>query len=381
MQVEDTFRVFNDLSVVFGVAIFLKSKTYRIINFFRAACVILASLYLLCTYHEKVSNVEVQSEWFWTIMFEVMYDSSVIIYTIVLNAKRSQIAGVLTTFFESMSRKEKMIVKRTSTVLSIYVVIHLIGLILSYLFSKTYNVIEVVILNQTEPYMHGLSFYFILILSSFYCHRNTLNEIKDQCLVQSRKPSMDNIREAIKKLIFIQNNMKSLNQSMGPALVLVFFYILIGVPMEMYLQVTSPLAKDPSYIIELFAVILVVVISSMLIVICETFSSRLDKIRNDILNNVIDLNKVAKSHHLQLFLDLLRDPHLFTFTAMDMFNMSYGMIMYFLGTLISMGVLICQVGTSLNGNNTVTRGDLDNLRQHMEELLTNFTAKNDGIRH
>lgn len=352
MPAEENLKLFNVLSIGFGVGIFLKNKTSKIINLIRAVCVIVSSVYKTCLI--TTSLIFLGKKWFLIFSLVFIYYFTTIAYTIIINCNRKQLACLLKTFFKSLSHRESKMMKVTSVFMGIATLIHFFTYVLSYCFSPLCgpSLLEIFMCSlktfQSDMFMHAVSFYLIIILSSFYCHRKTLHDIKNQC---SRKDLTFPVKEACQRLMFIKKNMLCINSAFGPALGLMFLFILTCLPSYMFLTTTDE-AKETWIFAEITTIWVNTVLCLVLVIVCENLQSRLEGIREEIVNQVIDRNTLTVSHHhCKIFLNLLQDQQLLTFTAMNMFSMSYGMVMCFSGTLISIGVLICQINSSMKENN------------------------------
>ena len=341
---------FNWLSISFGVGLFIDgSKFMKLVSYTRAFTVLLSAIYMLVIHVlNNMDNSYPSNNVFVINLSCFTYFLGVIFYTTFLNVSRREVSSILLSLFQFMTNREKVIMKRTSIAVT--------TLILVYFFAYTISsalideslilnnqIMDTLLFNQTNIHMHGCGLCFIFILSSFFCHQNILCRIN-----QKISTSLDNItiHQIVLSLLLIQSNIKRMNRVCGPVLLLQFSTVFTTVP-SLILLVTDRNGDYSWMITELYTIVAHILILLLLVVVVEKLTEKLHETRAGILIKMMGRNDI---HHLNIdvntFMKLLQDKNVFKYRAMNIFDISYSMLLTFLGSVISLSVLICQVNGS-----------------------------------
>ena len=336
-------KYFNWLSIAFGIGLFIdKHKWIKLVNHTRALTVLVTHMYFMVNYIlnflDQSSNRKRRMN-----LGTCTYFLGVIIYTIFLNVSRREISSILLSCLKFMTIRDKSIMKWTSIALTIMILVHLFVYIISTVLLKyqllKIKIIHTLVFNQTDIYMHGCSLCFIFILFSYFCHQNILRRIN-----QKIRQSLDNntIRKMVLSLLFIQLNMRRMNKVCGPVLLLQFSIIYTAIPNVVF-SVTGKYGYSNWVVIEMTAIMAHIVIVFLMVTVVEKLTAKLQETRTEILVKMMGRKDIDHSYDMDTFMKLLQDKDLVKYTAMDMFDINYGMLLPFLGSVISLTVLICQL--------------------------------------
>ena len=164
-----------------------------------------------------------------------------------------------------------------------------------------------------SPHIHGLAIYICLVISAFYTHRTSLNNLKRAI----KEKSELNAKEMNITLLFTRKNVKQINSIMGPTLILCFlnFYLFPLSAIYFLSRLNSTVTTITVISMATPTILLVATI-----ILIDRLNSALNSIRNDILERVLmnQKRKRVMNHDLFLF-EMLGDNNLFTMTAMDVF--------------------------------------------------------------
>jgi len=234
-----------------------------------------------------------------------------------------------------------MKVKVLSIVLSILLVINYFAgnyrLFMSFSFTLLWfkDLIRSLVIDYI---FHGVVMIILLILPSFYCHHTCLIRLKKH-LINSKAMNM---AFCVKTMLFVDKNVKLINSIIGPVVLITFVSLYIYSVVLIF--VFSNFGTEFIYIIIIICIFKLFVLC--IIVLSQRSTSSLNSIRSEILemlllnrNNYSDINSIQGC----FLLDILQKENLLTYTAMDVFNMDYNMLLCFLGSLISISVLFCQL--------------------------------------
>ena len=337
-------KYFNWLSIGFGTGFFIdKHKWIKLVNHTRALTVLVFNTYLMVN---DILNLLDQSYKINTGMNlrTFTYFPSVIIYTLSLNVNRREMSSILLSCFKFMSTRDKVIMQWISNVGTIMTVVHFVAyLISSALLDENLilnnRFMDTLLFNQTDIYIHGCSFCFLFILSSYFCHQNILYRIN-----QKIRKSLDNItiRQMVLSLLLIQSNMYRINKVCGPVLLIQLSSIYTAIPAIVFL-VTDKYGNSNWMVTEMTGTVVHIVILLLMVTVVEKLTAKLQETQTEIHVKLIKRSDIDSSYNMDTFMKLLQDKDLFKYTAMDMFDINYGMLLSFLGSVISLTVLICQL--------------------------------------
>ena len=338
---------FNWLSIGFGVGLFIdESKFMKFVNYSRAFTVFFAATCMLVIHVlNNIDNSYTGNNVFWMNLSSFTYFPSVIFYTIFLNVSRREMSSILLSLFKFMTNRDKVIMQWISNVGTIMTVVHFVAyLISSALLDENLilnnRFMDTLLFNQTDIYIHGCSFCFLFILSSYFCHQNILCRIN-----QKIRKSLDNktIRQMVLSLLLIQSNMNRMNRVCGPILLIQFSTVYTAIP-SLILLVTDRTGNYSWMVTEVTGIVTHVLFLLLMITLVEKQTVKLQETRTEILVKMIGRIDI---HHWNIdvdtFMKLLQDKDLFQYRAIDMFDISYSMLLSFLGSVISLTVLICQL--------------------------------------
>ena len=338
---------FNWLSISFGVGLFIDgSKFMKFVSYTRAFTVLFSAIYILVIHVlNNMNNSSSGSDVFEMNLACFTYFPSVIFYTFFLNMSRREVSSILLSFWRFMTTREKAIMKWTSIAVTTMILVYFWAYVILTTLLDDYQILKNQILevscwNQTNIYMHGCGLCLFFILSSYFCHQNILCRINEKI----RKP-LDNktIHEMVLSLLFIQSNMKKINRINGPVLLLQFSAVYTVIP-SVTLVITDRNGEHSWLVTEMLAMVSHILVLLLLVVVVEKVTAHLEETQSEILVKMVGRNDI---HRLNIDVDtlmkLLQDKYLFQYRAMDMFDISYGMLLSFLGSVISLTVLICQL--------------------------------------
>ena len=336
---------FNWLSIGFGVGLFIdESKFMKFVNFSRAFTVLFSTTYMLVIHVlNNINNSYAGNQVFWINLSSFAHFPSVIFYTVFLNTSRDEIGSILLSCFKFMSTKNRTNMKWFSFVVSLLTVVEfLVYIISSLLFQKIIiknAILDILMFNQTDIYMHGFGLCFIFILSSFLSHKNILDRIN----VNIHKPLNDKtIRQMVLSLLFIESNMKKINRISGPVLLVQFSIVYTAIPLAVF-GVTD---RNEDHIwsrTQMIAIITHILILLVLVAIVVKLTRKFQETQTEIFVKLMERKNINRTYDMDILMKLLRDKDLFKYTAMNMFDINYGMLLSFLGSVISFTVLICQL--------------------------------------
>ena len=337
---------FNWLSISFGIGLFIDgSKFVKFVNYSRSCTVLFSTTYMLVIHVlNNIDNSYTGNNVFWINLSSFTYFPGIIFYTIFFNMSRKEISSILISFLKFMTTREKAIMKWISIAVTIIALVHFFTYVISSLLLDQKvilknQIMDTLLVNQTDIYMHGCGLCFIFILSSFFSHKNILEKIN----VNIHKPLNDKtIRQMVLSLLFIQSNMNRINTLSGPVLLLQFSTVYTAIPVVTLLA--ADWNGDYSWMTTEFVTTVVhILILLLLVAVVEKLTAKLQETQTEILVKLVGRKDIHPSYHMDTFMKLLQDKDLFKYTAMDMFDINYGMLLSFLGSVISLSVLICQV--------------------------------------
>ena len=341
---------FNWLSIGFGVGLFIdESKFMKFVNYSRAFTVLFSTTYMLVIHVlNNMDNSYPGKQVFWMNLCSFTYYPSVIFYTVFLNVSRREVSSILLSLFQFMTNRDKVIVKWNSIAITTMILVYVSGYTISSILLDDYQIIknhilEVLLWNQKNIYMHGCGLCFILILSSFLSHKNILEKIN----VNIHKSLNDKtIRQMVVALLFIQSNMKRINRISGPVLLIQFSIVYTGIPSLVFLVID----RNGEYswrITEFLTTVAHILFLVLLVAVVEKLTAKLEETQTEILLKLMGRKDIHQSYDMDTFMKLVQDKDIFKYTAMNMFDINYGMLLSFLGSVISFSVLICQLKDSM----------------------------------
>ena len=340
-------KSYNWLSVCFGVGLFIDgSKFIKFVNYSRAFTVLFFTTYILVIH--VLNNIDksyTRNNLLWINLSCFTYFPGIIFYTTFLNLSRGEINSILLSCFKFMTTKDKVIMKLTSVVVTVMALVHFFAYVISssllgeYMIFKN-QIMDILLFNQTDIYMHGCGLCFIFILSSYFCHQNILSRIS-----QKIRKSLDNktTHQMVISLLFIQSNMNRINSISGPILLIQFSAVYTAIP-SVILLVTDRNGDYSWMVTEFVTTVVHVLVLLLLVAVVENLTAKLHETRVEILVKMMGRKDIVHFHiDVDTFMKLLQDKDLFKYTAMNMFDINYGMLLSFLGSVISLTVLICQL--------------------------------------
>ena len=346
-------KYFDWLSICFGLGIFVQNnKWLRTFNSLRALMVIGISAYAAWLYgyaHEMASK-----KYFWFLLLTWFYFPTYIVYTIAFWMNRQAYANLLTTLIGGLTSKQRKTMKKTCIFVTIFLVTHFILYCSSYPFSNfgesTGEMIKTMFLMyQTDSFHHGSCLYFTIILMAYYSHKNILRHILKKVINHENICNDEFFKMSSLQLLSIQDNIRTINAVSGPILLINFTYIYIAVPPLGFL-VKADHFGIIFMLVEVITMLLHILMTFILVILVQKLNAKLYFLQSEVLHEISRRTTVKNSHQRDLFMNLIQDKNLFTLTAMDMFNMDYGMLLSFGGSLINFTVLLCQINSSLVGS-------------------------------
>jgi len=349
MDPAKTLLVFDIHNMINGIGIFIpnRNRFLLIINYLRALSIIAMTIFIsLDSYLKKLSH-KTKARRFWTFIM-LASNSSVIIYFIVIYLIRKKICFFIQTQFRYIEKKQALKIKRISIVLSLFLIVFTI--IMKWRLFYTYFVhykfesewflfffLRVIVDFKVNVFKHGLILITLLISISFYCHQKLLLRLFSQ-LNRDKKV---NVHLFLKTILFIEKNMKFVNSIIGPIILIISIALYVYPVCLMYIIfhfTKGDILSIIHYVIFVIGYIVVIILSQKL-------TSSLNSIRSEILDLILlDVNGFEQTNaHLSFIINALKKENLFTLTAMDVFNLDYNMLICFLGSLIQICVLFCQL--------------------------------------
>ena len=341
---------FNWLSTGLGFGLFIDgSKFMKFVNYTRAFTVLFSAICMLVIHVlNNIDNSFTGNNVFWMNLSCFTHFPCIMFYTIFLNMCRHEIGSILLSCFKFLSMKNRTNMKWLSLVVSLFTLVHfLVYFVATVLLGKHLiienAILDIMLYNQTNIYMHGFGLCFIFFLSSFLCHKNILDRIN----VNIHKPLNDKrMHQMVLALLFIQSNMKRMNKISGPVLLLQFSIVYTGIPSLVFL-VTDRNGEYSWMVTEFVATVAHILFLLFLVALVEKLTAKLEETQTEILVKMMGRKDIHQSYDMDTFMKLLQSKYLLKYTAMDMFDISYGMLLSFLGSVISFTVLICQLKDSM----------------------------------
>ena len=333
MDPKDVLFLFDLMNLTSGLSIFLakKNKLYFAVNLLFLLFSFSCSLYDIFIPFDSIDT----EFWF---LGRIIYRTGNILYTVAIYVLGDKIYLVFKIYFHLMNQKQISVIKRISIISMVFIAINMIGVSfdiksfeLSFLWF--YILFSKLIIDYTT---HGLFLMILLSLSSFYCHKRCLNNMRSKLF---KKRNID-VKMHLKTMVFITNSIKIINSIFGPIslIVLSFLYVCPAYFIMIIKYNMTHWFYDIYFVVSVFSFVL------LLIVLVESCNSALNSIRMDIIYLLqLQHQPLTLNHNLSFLMDLLQRENLFTLTAMDMFNLDYNMLLCFAGSLISISVFFCQI--------------------------------------
>lgn len=329
-------------SLLFGLSIFAheRGKVFLWFNRVRAVMMIVSAVNSISTITQMVMN----KAYLFAVNIAVYYTGQVI-YCFAIHVYGKKISAQLSKLVLRMTQQQRIILQRTSCLLTLLMVVQLIEakflLIRTKIGINTWqNYLNLFLVSTEYDYnFYGCALFCILLIASYYSFLKSL-EVVDRSVI-----SLDIL---MYHTSLIKGFMSIVNTFAGFSFIILLSSMFISLPGSLsFFQVTI-LKEDLLWrTSEVVVVILQVISIISLVTLTTVLKRRLEGKRNIILSKIQSQWHSAMTIDWRICLDNFSDKSLFEFSIMSLAPLDIHLILSLASSIITFSILLVQYEQSL----------------------------------